>query len=134
MGLQREMAQLQAYLTANSNSNVSVNELKALCQHLERQEYYSRRFNLVFEGFPETPGETNANLWNKMRSFLHNIMGLSSVKFDILHRLGSKARGHRRVIMKFISLADKNLVWESRRNIRNTPDTHYGSSLTNLAP
>lgn len=60
-----------------------------------------------------------------MSSFLDNIMGLFSVKFDILHRLGSKAGGHRRIILKFITLADKNLVWESCCNIQNTQETHY---------
>lgn len=59
------------------------------------------------------------------RSFLDNVMGLSSVKFDILHRLGAKAGGHRKLIVKFITLSDKNMVWENRKAVKNTPETQY---------
>lgn len=100
--------------------------VKALRNNLEKQEGYSRRYNLLFEGIPETEGETTEMLAQKVRSFLANILALSGMPFDILHRLGAKRpKGDRRVIVKFHSLSDKNMVWEARKKIRNNPETSY---------
>lgn len=123
--LWKEIANVRAEMMTAGASQAINNQLRALRYNVERQEHYSRRFNLVFEGFPETEGETNGMLWNRFRSFLDNIMGLSSVKFDIIHCLGAKTGGHRKLIVKFITLTDKNMVWENRRAIKNTPETHY---------
>lgn len=63
--LWKEIDSVRAEMAAAGTSRSTVNELRALRLNLERQEYYSRRFNLVFEGFPETEGETNGMLWNR---------------------------------------------------------------------
>lgn len=103
-------------------------DVKYLRNHLEKQEGYSRRYNLLFKGFLEVEGETMGMLAQKIKSFLANILGLTGMLFDIVHRLGQKAqpqRGDRRVIVKFHSLTDKNMMWEARKRIKNTPETSY---------
>lgn len=54
-----------------------------------------------------------------MDSFIPNRLGLTSVKFDITHRLGPKiGKFQRRIIVKFMSITDKQSVWEARTRLK----------------
>lgn len=49
------------------------------------------------------------------------MLGISSIQFDICHRLGPKTGcSERKVIVKFAFLKDKKIIWEARSMIKNT--------------
>lgn len=97
------------------------NEMRRLRIELERQEGFSRRYNLIISGIPEPTDETTEALNGKVDSFIRNILGISSVRFDICHRLGAaRLQLERKVIVKFRSLEDKNLIWEARTRLKNS--------------
>lgn len=99
------------------------NEMRRMRIELERQEGFSRRYNLIISGIPEPNNETSDALNGKVGSFIKNILGISSVRFDICHRLGTVIPNfERKVIVKFRCLEDKNLVWEARIKLRGSQD------------
>lgn len=99
-------------------------ELRDMRLQLEKQEGYSRRFNIIIQGIPENDDETENRLYVKVRSFLNNNVGITDIGFDICHRLGAKNnRGDERdcrVIVKFAYLRDRNRVWEARSTLKNS--------------
>lgn len=97
----------------------SHNDLRSVRAQIEKLEWYSRRFNIIIDGIQEPEGETPTALAQKVDSFIANRLGLTSVKFDITHRLGPKIdKKQRRVIVKFGSLTDKQTVWEARHRLK----------------
>lgn len=107
------------HMKENAGGSFHRNELKILRDQIERQEWYSRRYNLIIDGFPEPEFESPQALYQKVASFLKDQMGLTSIKFDITHRLGQKQpKMHGRVIVKFMTLSDKQTVWEARFNLK----------------
>lgn len=110
-------------ITARPISSAITNELRRMRIELERQEGFSRRYNLIITGIPEPNNETADALNGKVGSFIKNILGISSVRFDICHRLGAAMPNfERKVIVKFRCLEDKNLVWEARSKLRGSQD------------
>lgn len=115
--MRRDMERLENAVPTYSYRN----DMKDVRLQLERQEAFSRRFNLIIEGIPECENETDTRLYGMVSSFLSNEMGLTTMTFDICHRLGSKTgRGDRRVILKFPYLKDKNVVWEARSVLKKS--------------
>lgn len=86
-----QMREEWSLMKAQTGSISGRNELKAIRVHIERQELYSRRYNIIIDEMHEPDTETPTALSQKVASFLSNILGLTSMKFDITHRLGSKA-------------------------------------------
>lgn len=118
--LQRELHQIRQSGALIASSPFARIEAREMRLQIERLEGYSRRFNLIIEGLAETDNETDEALTAKVYSFMATMLGVSSVKFDICHRLGPKGRSDRRVIMKFAFLKDKKVVWDARTMIKNS--------------
>lgn len=106
--------------------------MKAL---IEKQEGYSRRYNLIIEGLDEGLTEGPCALYEKVDSFIKNILGLSDIKFDITHRLGTKfpSKGHR-TIVKFHCLTDKITVWAQREMLKSPENKEKGYRLIQDKP
>lgn len=99
-----------------------------LDKKVEKQEGYSRRYNLIIVGMKEDSGETDTQLHDiiKVKTFISNILGVTDVKFDATHRLGAAAfRKDRRVIVKFKDLTDKTQVWEARLHLKTKENAQY---------
>lgn len=113
-------------LKVSSEMPGNTTALKEMRSQLEKQEAYSRRYNLVIDGIEEGKGETAKALRQKVDSFFINILGVSSVRFDIAHRLGPVCGTRsRRVIMKFRCLTDKNIIWEARDKLKTKANSGY---------
>lgn len=95
-------------------------------------ENQSRRDNLLFDGIPESPNETLNDCFKSVKSFFTTKLLLPDVdKIRIVrcHRLGpprttsanSKSQPRpRTVIVKFHWFADRQAVWEARKNLKQT--------------
>lgn len=119
--LRRELDQWRQSGAVTTASPFGHNEARDMRLQIERLEGYSRRFNLIITGLAEADNETDETLSAKVYSFMASILGVSSVQFDICHRLGPKAGGaERRVIVKFAFLKDKKIIWEARAMIKNS--------------
>lgn len=119
--LRRELHRFRQSGELSTLSSFGRNEARNMRLQIERLEGYSRRYNLIIVGLAETENESDEALSAKVYSFMANLLGVSTVQFDICHRLGPKnGRAERRVIVKFTSLKDKNFVWEARSAIKNS--------------
>ncbi len=88
-------------------------------------EAYSKFYNLKFFNIPETSNETTDILLQRLHHILQ-MMELDPAHFyiDAIHRLPSRGRGPRPVIVTFISKLDRELVWE-KAMLGNTGSSVY---------
>lgn len=124
--LRDEMNLLRKTLSGYGNAN----ELKALRAKVEKQEGYAGRYNLIIDRIEEKDGERIDQLKDKVSTFIKNILGISTVKLDITHRLGYR-RGDktRHAIVKFRSLEDRNTIWEARTMLASPENKDLGYKL-----
>ena len=102
----------------------SENENQALKEHILRQELYSRRDNLVFEGIQELSDQQTEFA---LRKFFRSVLGLSPEESQGLtlsrcHRLGM-LKNHtqpRAIIARFVLDKDKMKVWQRRSMLKGT--------------
>lgn len=119
--IRRELDRLKESGSLSTLSPFGRNEARTMRLQIESLEGYSRRFNLIIVGLAEVDNETDEALSGKVYSFMANMLGISSITFDICHRLGPKLRGtDRRVIVKFTYLRDKKIVWEARSMLKSS--------------
>lgn len=70
--------------------------------------------------------ENDGKLYDRVTTFITNILGVTDVKFDVTHRVGAAAyRKDRRIIVKFNNIADKNSVSEARQNLKTKENAQY---------
>ena len=92
-------------------------------------EQYSRRNCLLLHGIPEKPNEDATKL--VLDTFAQKLnIELDETRLERSHRIGAKDRrrtaanvvkeGRRPIIVKFISYRDRDMVWKSKRNLKNT--------------
>ncbi|KAG8229803.1 hypothetical protein J437_LFUL005884 [Ladona fulva] len=89
---------------------------------LDALEQYSRRNCLLIHGLPECEGEVAVN---NVLSFFDTKIGIKLPLYSIdrAHRLGRRNRDHKRprpVIVKFVSYADRDMVWKSKKRLRGS--------------
>ena len=101
-------------------------------ERLIRQETYSRRDNLVFEGIPEpqTGKETDKDCWNAVMDLLVNQMEIKDarhIKVVRCHRVGPPPSGHRAgasrprsIMMKLHWYGDRQMIWDAKYKLKNT--------------
>ena len=94
---------------------------------LVRQSIYSRRWNLIFHGIPETEGEDCLKLVK--HALVANLKlekgKANSIMFCGTHRLGRKKRSGnlskpRPIIARFTCRADRDLAWRQRSNLKGS--------------
>lgn len=122
--LKDEVAEIRSQMAAMYMRRKD-NQLSAMRMNVEKLEGYSRRFNLVFDGFEETADETEEKLRQKLTSFIRRILAISDVNFDIAHRLGPKGMPNRKVIAKFTSLRDEVKIFAARSVLQNPKNSAY---------
>ena len=119
-------------ITALQLKNIDIDKKSSQLEHLNRelkdhllkQESQSRRDNLLFDGIPETAGETWDDCKAKVLNFIQNEMGIENVdniKIVRCHRLGSrneKSDRPRTIITKFHWFGDREKVWSSRQKLK----------------
>lgn len=106
-----------------------IDELKILHEEnhklrsdLTSLEAYGRRENLLFDNVPESEKEDCAA---KVYDILENDMKIQgacdSIKFTRVHRLGpNRGEGIRPIIVRFHFYPDREKVWKSRFNLKET--------------
>ena len=97
-------------------------------EHVQRLETYSRKNNLLIKGIPETgPNEDAVQI---SKDFLANNLKLQNPENVVLqaaHRLGKpphlqskSVRRPRDIIVRFLSLSDRNNAWRNRFNLKGS--------------
>ncbi len=95
-------------------------ENKSLKKELIRSENYSKNQNVKFFGIPESQGETVhmlIDIFHRVLYIFH--IDPSACHIYNIHRLPSNTRGPRPVIIKFVSMLERNLVWESSNMLKD---------------
>ena len=90
---------------------------------LSSLETHSRYNNLVFEGIPEAPGETDEQSETKAKDIIKNSMHVEQeLNFSTAHRLGPKPKDNkpRPLIVKFQNAKDRKSVWKKRFSLKHT--------------
>ena len=123
--------------------NVNCEELKvgykAVKQHSNKLDNYSRRKNLIIRGIDEEKDESKAMCEQKVRNFLKTQLQLNNdtvdgIKFVGCHRLADSANRRnwqhadnrkRPIIIRFTSIADKQTVWDAKSQLT---DVHVSIS------
>ena len=87
-------------------------QIKTLTDNIKMVEKQERKYNLIFHGIEE---EKNERLYEKMRIFFEEKMGIapekvSQIHFSNGHRLSSRNVGPKPVIMRFSCFEDRELV------------------------
>lgn len=91
-------------------------EIDSLRDKVENLEVYTRKANLIIEGIAESRDE---NIYQKVSDFLAETLGIvEDIPVSIAHRLGIRTgRKPRAIIIRFVSLRDKDLVWSCRTRL-----------------
>ena len=80
------------------------------------QEAYSKRYNLKFFNIEEEPNETTQKLLSKVAQVTELMeIDLKDLLIDNIHRLPqTRGKGPRPVIVKFVSMLDRNIVFNRK--------------------
>ena len=143
----RELAELKATV-AYTCSQIAVNreDQKKLKAEVHKQkcrniklEGYTRRENIKIFNLPEIRGETPSHTEELVRSMFEEKMNISKedvddIQFERVHRLPTRKNSvnpakPRPIIAKFSFYQDKQFVWSSVKNLKNT-----GIGLSNDYP
>lgn len=93
---------------------------KKLAQKIDKLEQYSRRNNVRILGIPESKNE---DLADKVKDVFENLMNLKINWHDVdhVHRVGKQEGDRNRaVVVKFLRYDDKNLVFKSKKLLKNS--------------
>lgn len=121
------------YTGLKHECNVLNNECKklrteniALKEQSTNLEIYSRKNNVILRGITEVKDENNSMCEETVRLFLKSKLDIESVCVDAMqfqrcHRLRGRKNQHARdVIVRFRSLADKDIVWGAQSKLKMT--------------
>ena len=128
--LQQELTSAHITITANQNKldylqetvNKQKQQIEKQEQKMEDSENYSKKYNLKLYGVEEKTNESQLDLLHALGTILDN-MGLEKqrVTIDNIHRLPSKGKGPRPIIIRFVTILAKNYIWENRSSLRGSP-------------
>ncbi len=90
-----------------------------LKEHILSVECHQRRNNVVFEGFPESRGETDFDVYNKILRELSRVPHIGDYAYEInisrCHRLGLFVPGKKRPVIAHIHwYGDRQLMMQYR--------------------
>jgi hypothetical protein len=90
-----------------------IQELEDLKTKMTMQEKHDRRYNLLFYGFPE---EKNENIKTVMKTFFTEKLEIpkedvDSMIFANYHRIPNDGKGPKPIIVKFLCMPDRDLVY-----------------------
>ena len=106
----------------NKQQSETIAELQ---EKLSNIENYSRRSNLIFEGFPESPNE---DLQAKLGSFIKNALKVSgNIEFSRIHRIGKPphlvsytSNKPRPIIARFHFYPDRDRIWKASWSLKHS--------------
>ena len=90
-------------------------EIEKLREELEKQQAYTRRYNLVVRGISKKADETNSDIQSHFEQYCLYKLGVSSLSVDKVHRLADPNL----VIVRFVCLKDRDRVWDARRKCKD---------------
>ena len=89
-----------------SGAPCSNDEIEKLKEELEKQQTYTRRFNLVVKGIPRKVNETNSDIQSHFENYCLYKLGVSSLNIDKIHRLPDPNL----ILVRFVCLKDRDRV------------------------
>lgn len=104
---------------ANENLNLK-QENADLREKFLKLECHQRRDNLVFEGFAEVRGESDADIYWKLVHAISNIADIDPyyVRISRCHRVGKFTKGHRRpIVAHFNWFGDRQAIFKNRNRL-----------------
>lgn len=97
-------------------------KLKNLSNDLTKLDIWGRKWNLVVKGVPGDLNETSSSSKKVLKSFMLNQLKLPRESVDVMplaavHRLPGGREGKRNIIVRFVDLADRDMVLNATRNL-----------------
>lgn len=87
-------------------------------QKVDDLDLYSRKSNLIIEGVSETPGE---DIYKVVDTFFKKDLGvLDNIGISVAHRLGRAGREPRPIIVKFIALRERDIIWQNKYKLKKS--------------
>ena len=127
--LANSIKSLEAEIESQKHENTHLRDLieRNNANRLEKEneyEQYSRRNNILISGIADAgPNESARTSAEKVIDLLNQkkvTVGLSMADIDIAHRLPSKKKSDRDIIVRFVSRNKKEDVLKNRRNLKGT--------------
>ena len=121
-----QIKQLESKLERSELKQVQyLSKIEKLSDRVISSEGYSRRENLIFEGIKSDAVE---KCDKKLKDFFVNVLKLpqsvtEEMHFQRCHRLPRKGRKPEPIICQFLRYSDRQLVWDSRKKLKNTTFT-----------
>ena len=96
--------------------------LQSMQSQLNKQEDYTRRYNLRIDGVNESGSETNEQTQVKIQKILKDYFDLDNVEIDTAHRIKSSNDHHRNktVIVRLTNLRDRDHIMRNTNKLKNT--------------
>ena len=111
----------------NEKSNKNQAEIKWLKEKILAQDTYTRRENLIFEGIPEDPDESNKQTVVKICELFTDQLEIQNAKdilFQRCHRMGPRSSTNsskpREIIVRFAFFSDREKIWSNRNKFKGT--------------
>lgn len=111
-----KVSQTEGIEKAKSDLNQKISELNSKLLLLEKHD---RKYNLLFYGIQEEPGE---DVIEKLKTMFINDLEIDEDKVESMyfahgHRLPSRGQGPKPIILRFISYEDRELVLSNARKL-----------------
>ena len=103
-----------------SRVTVCEQEQVKIDEKVEKQDLYTRRWNLLFHGVDENKDEDCEDV---VDDILSAKLGLDAdeIRYCSVHRLGRKSKGRKRpIIARFTCRSDRDTVWRKKWKLRST--------------
>ena len=90
-------------------------DIEKLREELQKQQAYTRRYNLVIRGISRKADETNSDIQSHFTQYRLYKVGVRSLSIDKVHRLADPNL----VIVRFVCLKERDRVWDARRKCKD---------------
>ena len=121
--LKRENTKLRTHIESMENEDKRTQyQVKKTEVKLEKLETASKKKNLVIEGIPEVDGSVE-DVEKTLGKLFDRLQIKQRVNFDACYRLGAyNNRRDRPILVCFEKMADRDLIYNRRMELRRTPE------------
>ena len=102
----------------------SKDEIDKVITRINKQEDYSRKYNLRIDGLEEFTTETNEQTEVKVQNMIQTYFNISNVEIDAAHRIKSPNSNIKKrcqtVLVRFKKLNDRNQILRNTRKLKNS--------------
>ena len=117
--LQNKLKENDQIKRCNDENKTTIFNLQA---QLNKQEDYTRKYNLRIDGLSESNAETSEQTQSKVHKLLKDHFDMKNVPIDTAHRIKTKTDNHRTrtVIVRLAKLSDRDFIMRNTAKLKNT--------------